>query len=104
MRPGQPVLDWIRHRQPGGELRRDLLLVIARAEEALVDTHVANTLDLLDALQEEAALERGIKLYAQMMDLDERTATVVADRVRERLDSSLEREARFRRVFDPARN
>ncbi len=104
MRPGQPVLDWIRHRQPSSELRRDLLLVIARAEEALTDTHVSNALDLLDALQGEVALERGIKLYAQMMDLDERTATTVADRVRERLDTSREREARFRRVFDPARN
>src|SRR5690606_8984873 len=47
------MFNWIRRRRLSADARRKLLLVSARAEEAVVETHVVNILDLLDTLGDE---------------------------------------------------
>ena len=79
-----------------------MLLVAARAEEAIVETHVSNLIDLLETLGDEIDFDRGIELYTEMMSLDETVAATVTNRLLARLEDPREgsREAgRFRNVF-----
>ena len=56
----------------------------ARAEEALLETHVANVVDLLETLGDEVDADRGLELYVEMMSLDETdAAAVLASRLAE---------------------
>jgi hypothetical protein len=103
------MFNWLRRRRLSENARKKMLLVHARAEEALVETHVANIIDLLETLGEEIDLDRGVDLYVEMMSLSETLAATVATR----LLAALEEEAnkpkskktgRYRNVFrEPAR-
>lgn len=92
------MFNWIRRRRLSPEVRKRLLLLTARAEEAIVETHVANLLDLLRVLEDEVEFERAIELYAEMMSLDESQAASVANRLLARLDDSSRRRERPRRA------
>ena len=97
------MFNWLRRRRLSPEARRKLLLLSARAEEAVIDTHARNLLDLLQTLGDEVDLDRGIELYVEMMSLDEQMAASVTTRVLSRLEAMAEkggREARrFRHIF-----
>jgi len=80
------MFDWLRRRRLSPEARRKLLLVAARADEALIETHVSNLLDLIETLNDEVGLDRAVELYAQVMSLDETRAATVANRLLSRLD------------------
>jgi hypothetical protein len=89
-------------RRLSAESRKRLLLVAARAEEALVETHVANLLDLIETLEGEVDLDRAIEIYAEMVSLEESRATTVTNRLLARLENPRDRAGRprtFRNVF-----
>jgi hypothetical protein len=60
---------------------RRMRLAQARAEEALVRTHVENALTFVDALAEEMAFDRAIDTYIREMSVPEPLASVVVTRV-----------------------
>ena len=65
--------------QPAVERR--MRLAQARAEEALVHTHVENALTFVDALAEELPFDRAIDTYIREMTLPEPLASAVVTRV-----------------------
>lgn len=93
------MFNWIRRKRLSAEARRKLLLLSARAEEAIIDTHANNLLDLLHTLGEEVDLDRGIELYAEMVSLDESIAGAVTNRVLTRLEGLAERGGREARRY-----
>lgn len=99
----EAMLDWLRRKRLSNEARRKLLVITARSEEALVETHVSNVLYLLRELGAEVDVHRGIELYAEMIPMEEAVAQTVANRVLARHDSGPLRgergEKRFRGVF-----
>lgn len=60
---------------------RRMRLAQARAEEALVRTHVENALTFVDALAEELPFDRAIDCYIREMSVAEPLASVVVTRV-----------------------
>ena len=60
---------------------RRMRLAQARAEEALVRTHVENALTFVDALAEELPFDRAIESYIREMAVPEPLASVVVTRV-----------------------
>ncbi len=93
------MFNWMRRKRLSSDGRRRLLLVGARAEEAMLDTHVANLLDLLETLDDEVDMDRGVELYAEMMGMDESRASLVANRLLAKLDDTRARTRRFNNVF-----
>ena len=91
------MFNWIRRRRLSPETRQQLLLIAARAEEAIVETHVANLLDLLATLGGEIELDRAIQIYAEMMSLDETLASTVTNRLLARLENPSGRGTRSKR-------
>lgn len=81
------MFNWIRRRRLSGDTRKRLLLVAARAEEAIVETHVGNLLDLLDTLGDEIELDRVIDIYAEMVSLEEARMSTVTNRLLARLEN-----------------
>lgn len=101
------MFNWLRRKRLSADARKKLLMVTARAEEALVETHVANLIDLLTTLGDEIDLSRGLDLYAEIMGLDETLASTVTSRLLARLESPTSRTARetqrFKHVFREGR-
>jgi hypothetical protein len=98
------MFDWLRRRRRlSPDARKRLLLVAARSEESIVEAHVVNLLDLLDALDGEADLERALEIYTEMVSLEESRAPVVANRLLARLEqpdrSPRPRLSRYQNVF-----
>lgn len=63
---------------PAAEQR--LRLAQARAEEALVSTHVSNALLFVDTLGTEIGFERAIDIYVRELGVPDPLATVIATR------------------------
>ncbi len=80
------MFDWLRRRRLSAEAKRKLLIVAARSEEAIVETHVANIFDLLDALTGEVDVDRALELYVELIPLDEHISAMVTNRVLARHD------------------
>lgn len=80
------MLNWLRRRRLSGETRRKLLLAAARAEEAVVETHVAHALELLDTLADEVDPERAIEIYVELLGLGETLGGTVGTRALARID------------------
>jgi hypothetical protein len=93
------MFNWLRRRRLSSSARKRLLLVTARAEEAIVETHVANLIDLLETLGDEVDLDRGIELYAETMSLNEALAVAVTNRLLARIEKPTVSGARFRNIF-----
>lgn len=60
---------------------RRMRLAQARAEEAIVEAHVRNTLMFIDTLAEDMSFDRAIDTYVRVMAVPEPLASVVATRV-----------------------
>lgn len=96
------MFNWIRRRRLSAEARRRLLLVSARAEEAIIETHVANLLDMLATLGDEIDFDRALEIYSEMMSLEESRAVNVANRLMARLESpspAPDRKRRYQNIF-----
>ena len=87
------MFDWLRRRRLSNEAKRKLLIAAARAEEAIVETHVANVLDLLEALRDEVDVDRALELYMEMLPMDEHVSATVTNRVLARHDAPPPRRA-----------
>lgn len=92
------MFNWIRRRRLSPDARKRLLLVAARSEENIIETHVANLIDMLAMMGDEIELDRALELYAEMMSLDDSRASTVSNRLLARLESP---EGRGRRVRRP---
>lgn len=99
------MLEWLRRRRLSAEAKRKLLIVAARSEEAVIETHVANVLDMLEILGEEVDVDRALELYSEMLPMDEHVAATVANRVIARHDApGGGQKGRYSDVFrDPGR-
>lgn len=98
------MLDWLRRRRLSAEAKRKLLIVAARSEEAVIETHVANVLDMLEILRDEIDVDRALELYSEMLPMDEHVSATVANRVIARHDAPGQRKGRYTDVFrDPGR-
>jgi hypothetical protein len=81
------MLGWLkRRRRLSGAAERRLMIALARAEEELVRTHVQNALDVLEAVAADLSAGRALELYLDELDVDEPHATIIAQRVRARLE------------------
>lgn len=56
-------------------------LAQARAEDAIIETHVRNALMFIDTLSEDMAFDRAIDTYVRVMGVPEPLASLVATRV-----------------------
>jgi hypothetical protein len=79
------VLDFFRRRRlsKGGQMR--LLTAIARAEEALIETHVDNALGVIEAVGDEMSLEDTLEVYLEALEENDQRAEIIARRVLTRL-------------------
>lgn len=97
------MFNWLRRRRLSAEARRKLLIVVARSEEAIVETHIENVLDLLDALGDDVDLDRALDLYVEAMSLPEDLTTTITNRLLARAepddDSGYAPAARYQDVF-----
>lgn len=75
------MLNWLRGRRLSKEARKKLLVMQARAEEAIIETHVENVMELVDLLDGEVDAERALEEYGEMLPMDEVIAAAVANRV-----------------------
>ena len=87
------MFDWLRRRRLSNEAKRKLLIAAARAEEAIVETHVANVLELLEALRDEVDVDRALELYMEMLPMDDHVSATVTNRVLARHDAPPPRRA-----------
>jgi hypothetical protein len=75
------VMRFLRRRRLSATAERRLLTVLARCEQEVVNTHVQNALDVIEAVGEEMTPARAVDLYLDELDVDEPEATMVATRV-----------------------
>ena len=75
------MFGFLRRRRLSSEAKRKLLIAAARSEEAIVETHVSNILDLIELVGDEIDVDRAIELYGEMLPMDDHVATTVANRV-----------------------
>src|SRR5918998_1633963 len=85
--PGSGLAVRLRRRRLSNEAKRKLLIAAARAEEAIVETHVANVLELLEILRDEVDVDRALELYMEMLPMDEHISGTVTNRVLARHDA-----------------
>ncbi|HEX7090723.1 MAG TPA: hypothetical protein VF192_11355 [Longimicrobiales bacterium] len=83
---------WRRRRRERARQKR-LLIAFARAEEALIETHVANVLDIFAAVGDEIPLDRLLDLYLDALEPSEPRASIIARRVLARLETGEEARA-----------
>ncbi len=98
------MLNWLRRRRLSSDARRKLMLAAARAEEAIIETHVTQALDLVAALGDEVDPESAIGVYIELLELAEPLAGAVTNRSLARLHDRGQRDARpargrFENVF-----
>ena len=80
------MFDWLKRRRLSEDTRRRLLVSLAKAEEAVVDTHVRNVLDVVAAVGGELPLDRVLELYVDAMDVGNGRSEIIARRVLSRLE------------------
>jgi hypothetical protein len=74
------LLDVVRHRLRGRvdeDMRRRVEFAAARAEVALLDTHIANALEFLDILEKEMPATDAVELYLDALEVREGITEVV---------------------------
>lgn len=75
------MFNWLRGRRLSAEAKRKLLIAQARSEEAIIETHVDNVMELLGMLAGEMDVDRALEEYAAMMPMEETIAATVTNRV-----------------------
>ena len=80
------MISWWKKQRLEDPVRRRLLFALARAEEELIETHVQNALDVVDAVGDSLPVGRALELYLEALEPEEPRATIVAKRVLARLE------------------
>jgi hypothetical protein len=79
------VLDFFRRRRLSDEGQKRLVVALARAEETLIETHVENALDVIEAVGDEMPLDRVLELYLEALEENDQRSEIIARRVLSRL-------------------
>jgi hypothetical protein len=79
------VLDFFRRRRLSEEGQKRLVVALARAEETIIETHVANALDVIEAVGDEMPLDRALEVYLEALEENEQRAELIARRVLSKL-------------------
>ena len=86
------VFDWLKRKRLSEDGRRRLMVSLAKAEEAVVETHVRNALDVIAAVGDEMPLDRVLELYLDTLEPGEGRQEIIARRVLARLEGEEEPE------------
>jgi hypothetical protein len=87
------VFDWLKRRRLSEEGRRRLLVALAKSEEAVLETHVRNALEVIATVGDELPLDRVLELYLEALEPGNGRAEIIARRVLARLEGDEEEEA-----------
>lgn len=79
------VLDFFRRRRLSDEGQKRLVIALARAEETIIETHVENALDVIEAIGEEMPVDRALELYLEALEENDQRSEIIARRVLSRL-------------------
>ena len=79
------VLDFFRRKKLSDEGQKRLLVALARAEETIVETHVENALDVIEAVGDELPIDRVLEVYLEALEENEQRAEIIARRVLSKL-------------------
>ena len=79
------VLDFFRRRRLSDEGQKRLVVALARAEETLIETHVENALDVIEAVGDEMPLDRVLEVYLEALEENDQRSEIIARRVLSRL-------------------
>lgn len=79
------VLDFFRRRRLSDEGQKRLVVALARAEETIIETHVENALDVIEAIGEEMPLDRALEVYLEALEENDQRSEIIARRVLSRL-------------------
>ena len=79
------VLDFFRRRRLSDEGQKRLVVALARAEETIIETHVENALDVIEAVGDEMPLDRVLELYLEALEENDQRSEIIARRVLSRL-------------------
>ncbi|HSJ15219.1 MAG TPA: hypothetical protein VK939_12435 [Longimicrobiales bacterium] len=90
------MFGWVKRQRLGRAAQRRLLVALARAEEELIETHVQNALDVIEAVADELAIGRALELYLDALEPGEPRGSIIARRALARLE--VEAGGRRRRV------
>ena len=94
------MFGWVKRQRLGRATQRRLLVALARSEEELLETHVQNALDVIDAVGDELPVGRALELYLDALEPGEPRATIIAKRVLGRLEHEGRRRSRRERIED----
>jgi hypothetical protein len=84
------MLGWLtKRRRMSGAVERRLMVAMAKAEERVIRTHVHNALQIMEAVAGEMKPGRALQLYLDELEVDEPQATIVAKRVKARLEEDV---------------
>lgn len=79
------VIGFFRRRRLSDEGQKRLAIALARAEKTIIDTHVENALDVIEAVGDEMELERALEVYLEALEENPQRAEIIARRVLTRL-------------------
>ena len=80
------VLDFFKRRKLTDDGAKRLVVALARAEESIIEAHVENALDVIEAMGEALPLDRVLELYLEALVDNPRRAEIIARRVLSRLN------------------
>lgn len=79
------VLDFFRRRRLSEAGHKRLSIALARAEKMIIEAHVENALDVIEAVGDEMPLDRALEVYLEALEENDQRAEIIARRVLTRL-------------------
>jgi hypothetical protein len=79
------AFGFFRRKRLSEDGQQRLAVALARAEETIVDTHVENALDVIEAVGDELPLERVLEVYLEALESNPQRAEIIARRVLSKL-------------------
>jgi hypothetical protein len=81
------MLGWLtKRRRLSAAAERRLMVAMAKAQERVIRTHVQNALHIMEAVAGELKPGRALELYLSELEVDEPESTIIAKRVKARLE------------------
>ena len=79
------AFDFFKRKRLSEEGQKRLVVSLARAEETIIETHVENALDVIEAVGDEMPLDRVLEVYLEALEANPQRAEIVARRVLSKL-------------------
>jgi hypothetical protein len=81
------MLGWLTKRKRlSSAAERRLMVAMAKAQERVIRAHVQNALQIMEAVGGEMKPGRALQFYLDELEVDEPEATIIATRVKSRLE------------------